>query len=114
MSAKDQITAWLEGIGLAQYARVFAENAIDLDILPDLIVAFSEPVYGLAAYQWGSAPKAKEWPSLSRYPSGTALSLAAAGGRGPHRKCRSADGKISCSVSGRTSARTALSSSPPE
>ena len=114
MSAKDQITAWLEGIGLAQYARVFAENAIDLDILPDLIVAFSEPVYGLAAYQWGSAPKAKEWPSLSRYPSGTALSPAAAAPRALHRKCRSADGKISCSVSGRTSARTALSSSPPE
>jgi hypothetical protein len=37
VSANDQIiTAWLDNIGLAQYARVFAENAIDLDILPDL------------------------------------------------------------------------------
>jgi class 3 adenylate cyclase len=27
---------WLDGIGLAQYAAVFAENAIDLDVLPDV------------------------------------------------------------------------------
>ena len=35
----DEITTWLDGIGLAQYATVFAENAIDLDILPDVTEA---------------------------------------------------------------------------
>ena len=39
MSVNDQITTWLDGIGLAQYATVFAENAIDLDILPDVTEA---------------------------------------------------------------------------
>jgi len=36
VSANHDVTTWLDSIGLAQYARVFAENAIDLDILPDL------------------------------------------------------------------------------
>src|SRR5215831_6427122 len=31
-----QIETWLDEIGLGQYATVFAENAVDLDILPDL------------------------------------------------------------------------------
>jgi hypothetical protein len=39
MSVDDEITTWLEGIGLAQYATVFAENAVDLDILPDVTEA---------------------------------------------------------------------------
>jgi class 3 adenylate cyclase/predicted ATPase len=30
------IAAWLESLGLGQYTAVFAENAVDLDILPDL------------------------------------------------------------------------------
>ncbi len=30
------IARWLEGLGLGQYAEVFAENRIDLDILPSL------------------------------------------------------------------------------
>jgi class 3 adenylate cyclase/predicted ATPase len=36
VSVDDEITTWLDGIGLAQYATVFAENAIDLDVLSDL------------------------------------------------------------------------------
>jgi hypothetical protein len=32
----DQTATWLEGLGLAQYASAFAENAIDIDTLPDL------------------------------------------------------------------------------
>src|SRR5262249_53744951 len=36
VSADDRIAAWLEEIGLGQYATVFAENAIDLDVLPDV------------------------------------------------------------------------------
>src|SRR5258708_6416178 len=36
MRVNDQITTWLDGIGLAQYATVFAENAIDLEVLPDV------------------------------------------------------------------------------
>jgi class 3 adenylate cyclase len=36
VSADDEITTWLDGIGLAQYATVFVENAIDPGILPDL------------------------------------------------------------------------------
>ena len=39
MSGNDEITTWLDGIGLAQYSTVFAENAIDLDILPDVTEA---------------------------------------------------------------------------
>jgi SAM domain (Sterile alpha motif) len=31
-----QIADWLEKLGLGQYAQRFAENAIDLDVLPDL------------------------------------------------------------------------------
>jgi class 3 adenylate cyclase/predicted ATPase len=30
------ITAWLDGLGLGSYATIFVENAIDLDVLPDL------------------------------------------------------------------------------
>jgi hypothetical protein len=39
VSFDDRITTWLEAIGLAQYATVFAENAVDLDILPDVTEA---------------------------------------------------------------------------
>ena len=39
LSINDQIATWLDGLGLAQYATVFAENAIDLDILPDVTEA---------------------------------------------------------------------------
>ena len=36
VSADDRIAAWLDEIGLGQYATVFAENAVDLDVLPDV------------------------------------------------------------------------------
>ena len=36
VSVNDEIAAWLDGLGLAQYATVFAENAIDIDTLKDL------------------------------------------------------------------------------
>jgi len=36
VSADDRIAAWLDEIGLGQYAIVFSENAIDLDVLPDV------------------------------------------------------------------------------
>ena len=39
MRVNDQTTTWLDGLGLAQYATVFAENAINLDILPDVTEA---------------------------------------------------------------------------
>ncbi len=32
----DDIARWLEGLGLGQYARTFAEHDIDLDVLPRL------------------------------------------------------------------------------
>jgi class 3 adenylate cyclase/tetratricopeptide (TPR) repeat protein len=32
----NEISAWLEGLGLGQYAGAFVENAVDLDVLPDL------------------------------------------------------------------------------
>ena len=35
----DQLKTWLDGIGLAQYATVFAKNAIDLEILPEVTEA---------------------------------------------------------------------------
>ena len=31
-----QITEWLEKLGLSEYAQRFAENGIDPDVLPDL------------------------------------------------------------------------------
>src|SRR5262249_26516446 len=39
MSVNDQLKTWLDGIGLAQYATVFAENAIDLETLPEVTEA---------------------------------------------------------------------------
>ena len=30
------VERWLQDLGLAQYARTFVENDIDLDVLPDL------------------------------------------------------------------------------
>jgi class 3 adenylate cyclase/predicted ATPase len=39
VSVDDKITTWLDGIGLSQYATVFADNAIDFDILPDVTEA---------------------------------------------------------------------------
>jgi class 3 adenylate cyclase/tetratricopeptide (TPR) repeat protein len=30
------VAAWLEGLGLGQYTELFAENRVDLDVLPDL------------------------------------------------------------------------------
>ena len=33
------ITHWLDGLGLSQYASVFTENAIDLEVLPELTEA---------------------------------------------------------------------------
>ncbi len=32
----DDIARWLEGLGLGQYAQVFAENGIDLETLSHL------------------------------------------------------------------------------
>ncbi len=32
----DDIAKWLEGLGLGESAQAFAENGIDLDILPSL------------------------------------------------------------------------------
>ncbi len=32
----DDIARWLEGLGLGQYASVFEENDIDIEVLPDL------------------------------------------------------------------------------
>ncbi len=32
----DDIAQWLEGLGLGRYARAFAENGVDLDILASL------------------------------------------------------------------------------
>src|SRR5262249_15606764 len=36
VSVDDHIATWLDEIGLGQYATVFAENAIDLEVLPDV------------------------------------------------------------------------------
>src|SRR5579871_4156987 len=35
----DDISVWLEGLGLGQYAQLFAENAID----PDIVLELTEP-----------------------------------------------------------------------
>ena len=36
MAETDDIQAWLDGLGLGQYAELFADNAIDADVLGDL------------------------------------------------------------------------------
>ena len=41
LSTNDQIATWLDELGLAQYATVFAENAIDLDVLPDVTIMWT-------------------------------------------------------------------------
>jgi SAM domain (Sterile alpha motif) len=35
-AAMQSITAWLENLGLGQYGQCFAENGVDLSVLPDL------------------------------------------------------------------------------
>jgi hypothetical protein len=35
-SATEQIAGWLEKLGMSEYAQRFAENDIDLSVLPDL------------------------------------------------------------------------------
>ena len=32
----DQVSAWLDDLGLGQYRETFKQNAIDWDVLPDL------------------------------------------------------------------------------
>jgi len=36
MTGDPKMQAWLESIGLGQYATVFADNDVDLDVAPDL------------------------------------------------------------------------------
>jgi SAM domain (Sterile alpha motif) len=36
-AAMQQITEWLAGLGLGQYAQVFNENGVDFSVLLDLI-----------------------------------------------------------------------------
>ncbi len=71
MNADDQMATWLGELGLAQYATVFADNAIDLDILPEVTEADLEKLgialghrkrilRGIAALSVGStAPTAR-------------------------------------------------------
>ena len=33
---QQQMADWLEKLGMSEYARTFAENRIDLSVLPDL------------------------------------------------------------------------------
>lgn len=42
------IAEWLEGLGLGQYARTFAENAVRWDVLPKLTTEDLEEI-GVAA-----------------------------------------------------------------
>ena len=49
MSAPDDVAGWLDQIGLAEYAAVFAEHAIDRELLADLggsmaLAALAEPL----------------------------------------------------------------------
>ena len=62
------IAGWLKGLGLAQYVSVFAENAVDIDVLFDLTEADLEKLgiplgdrkrmlKAIAAYQQRSTPR---------------------------------------------------------
>src|SRR6266540_3717127 len=62
------IAGWLEGLGLAQYAPVFAENAIDIDVVFQLTDSDLEKLgvplgdrkrmlKAIAGYQQSSTPR---------------------------------------------------------
>jgi class 3 adenylate cyclase/predicted ATPase len=45
------IARWLEGMGLGQYAQTFADNAVDLEVLPDITAADLERLGVLLGHQ---------------------------------------------------------------
>ena len=57
----DDITQWLEELGLGQYAQAFAENGIDLETLPHrreaTVPLIGELVYSGAAVRFPSRKK---------------------------------------------------------
>ena len=43
-----QIAEWLEKLGMSEYAQRFAENRIDLSVLPELTDQHLKPIF----YSW--------------------------------------------------------------
>jgi hypothetical protein len=52
-----EVTDWLETLGLSEYAQRFADNAIDLSVLPDLTDQDLEKIGVLLGHR-GKSPKA--------------------------------------------------------
>src|SRR5205809_7921667 len=73
----DEITTWLDGIGLAQYATIFAENAIDLDVLSDVSEADLERL--------GVALGIRKWMlrAIASLPDARPDAVASSAGRSP-------------------------------
>jgi SAM domain (Sterile alpha motif) len=55
-AAMQQITEWLAGLGLGQYAQVFNENGIDFSVLPDLTDQDLEKLGVLLGHQPQAVP----------------------------------------------------------
>ena len=66
--ATQQITDWLEKLGLGQYAQRFAENEINVSILPDLTDADLEEI-GVSA--WSSTLLLRAIAELGSVDEGT-------------------------------------------
>src|SRR5262245_61018174 len=73
VSVDDRIATWLDRIGLPQYATIFAENAIEFEILPDVTEADLEKMgvalghrkrilRAIGALSGGSVPPAARTP----------------------------------------------------
>src|SRR5262245_52559431 len=68
VSADDRIAAWLEEVGLGQYATVFAENAIDLDVLPDVTETDLEKWVSRSAIENGFSERSLRCQARQRLP----------------------------------------------
>ena len=51
------IAAWLERLGLAQYAQAFTDNHVSLDLLPDLTDEDLKALGVVELGQWQSDPR---------------------------------------------------------
>jgi hypothetical protein len=75
-----QLAEWLEGVGLGQYAQLFAENGIELSVLPDLtdqdleklgVVVGHRRKMLRAIAELAAASKSRPDEAASEFPAGT-------------------------------------------
>ena len=69
-----QIVDWLEGLGLDQYAQLFADNGIDLSVLPDLTDQDLEKLGVVVGHRRKMLRAISELAAASKSGSGEAVS----------------------------------------